>query len=220
MSLLYKEWLKLRLWWTILLVAATILATYLHIRLRLAFEFNEASLIWSSWIYKAYLFYNAYQYAPLAAGAILAALQFLPEIQAHRIRLVFHLPIDETRAITRHLVIGALLLTLLQIPALLIIIATGIQYFPAEWHANFWLTAAPWFLAGYIAYLCTAALLLETNWRHRVLHLLAAAGLINIFLQETFYETYAPLIPLLLLTTILLAALPHISAHRYRRSLT
>ena len=215
----YKEWVKLRLWWTLLAVANLALVAYIALRLRYVGELYDGVVIWSNWIYKAYQFYGRYETVPPLLGLALGVLQFLPEVQNHRVRLVLHLPLGEERAMAIHLAIGLVLLSLLVLPALALFAAVGALYLPHEFQTNLLLTAAPWTLAGYAGYLLTAAALLEASWLKRSLILLLGAASLRLFFQEPFYEGYTRLLPALALWTSCLFALPLFSAYRYRKGL-
>jgi len=215
----YKEWVKLRLWWTLLATANLAFVAYIALRLRYVGEVYDGVVIWSNWIYKGYQFYGLYETVPLLLGLVLGALQFLPEVQNHRLRLVLHLPLAEERAVALHLLIGLLLLSLLVLPALAIFAAIGAVYLPREFQANFLLTIAPWALAGYASYLLAAASLLEASWRKRVALVVLGAAALRLLFQEPFYEGYARLLPGLLVWTAGLFALPLFSAYRFRKGL-
>jgi len=215
----YKEWIKLRLYWALLLAANLGFAAYLSLRLRAVHEFNSAVAIWGAWIFKGYLFFDPYHYAPLVTGILIGALQFLPEIFSKRIRLVLHLPLGEERVVAQHLLAGLLLLTLILAPVTALFACTGAVYFPAEFQRNLWLTLSPWLLAGYAAYLLTATLLLETTWRYRISHLLLGAAALRLFFLGEFYDTYLRVLPAFAFWTLILFSLPLFSSYRFRKGL-
>ncbi len=219
LSLFYKEWIKLRLWWTLMLVASTAFALFLFFKLRYVYAINEPLAVWNAWITKAWLFFRAWQYAPLVLGIALGFLQFLPEVQSHRIRLVLHLPLGETRAVAIHLLAGAALLTLALFPALLLFAIASAHYFPAEYLHNLVTVIAPPVFAGYGAYFAVAAILLETNWRHRVLHLLLAAGGLRLCMMENAFDSYERILVPIALWAFALVLLPLYSSHRFRKGL-
>lgn len=218
-ALFFKEWVKLRLWWSLLAAANFAFAAYLALQLRAVGTLYDASMIWSSWIYKAYLFCGAYQFVPLGLGLTLGVLQFFPEVQQQRIRLVLHLPLGEERAVALHLLAGLVLLSLLVLPAAAAFAGVGALYLPREFQLNFLLTASPWLLAGYAGYLLAAAALLEANWFNRAVLVLLGAGALRLFFQEPFYEGYRRLLPALLLWVGWLVSLPLFSSHRFRKGL-
>lgn len=216
---LYKEWIKLRLYWLLMLLASAGFAAFLSLRLRNVHQFHDAVSIWSAWIFKGYLFFASYQYVPLAAGIVLGALQFLPETLNKRVRLVLHLPLGEERVISHHLLAGLLLLTLLFTPALALFGLTSWLYFPAEFQRNLVLTLGPWLLGGYAGYLLSATLLLENTWRHRVFYLLFGGAALRLFYLGEFYDVYARVLLPLALWTVASFALPLFSSYRFRKGL-
>ncbi|MGC3960053.1 MAG: hypothetical protein QM813_19620 [Verrucomicrobiota bacterium] len=215
----YKEWIKLRFYWLLLLVGNTGFAIFLSLRLRNVHQFHDAVSIWSAWIFKGYLFFAPYQYVPLAAGVVLGALQFLPETLSKRVRLVLHLPLGEERVIAHHLLVGLLLLTFIFAPAVALFGLTGWLYFPPEFQRNLVLTLLPWGLAGYVGYLLTATVLLENAWRFRIAYLLLAAASLRFFYRGEFYDVYQRVWPALALWTGLLFLLPLYASYRFRKGL-
>jgi hypothetical protein len=218
-AFIYKEWLKLRLWWTLLLAAITAYALYISLTLRSINEFNDAAIVWNYWLFKGWLFFGRLEYIPPALGIVLAALQFLPEMQNRRIRLVFHLPVREERALLQHLLIGGGLLLCALLPALGIITTAAILNFPAEMRGVILLNTTPWLLSGLAAYLFATTAILETNWRHRVTLLLAGVAFAKLLHQSEFYNTYQRVLPFFILWTLLLFLLPLLSGHRFRKGL-
>ena len=217
---LYKEWIKLRLVWLVMLAGSSAFAVYLCLRLRSAHQFHDAVSIWSAWIFKSYLFFAPFQYVPLGAGVVLGAMQFLPETLNRRVRLVLHLPLGEERVISHHLLAGLLGLALIVTPATALFASTAWIYFPAEFQRNLVLTLSPWLLAGGAGYLLTAAILLEPAWRHRVLHLLLGSAALRLFFIGDFYDVYARVLPGLVIWTVALFLLPLFSSHRFRKGFT
>lgn len=218
-SLFYKEWIKLRLWWIIMTIASTAFATFLFFKVRYIFATNDPLAIWNAWMTKGWLWFRAYQYTPVIAGVILGILQFLPEVQARRIRLVLHLPLCETRAVAIHLAAGAALLTLAILPAIMLFIIGGAHHFPAEWRHNLFTVLAPPVFAGYGAYFAAAGILLEANWRHRVLYLLLALGGLRLYAMEHAFDSYQRILAPLALWAFALALVPLFSSYRFRKGL-
>lgn len=216
---LYKEWIKLRFYWLLLLLGSVSFAAFLSLRLRHTHQFYDAVAIWGAWVFKSYLFFESYHYFPLGAGVVLAALQFLPETLNKRVRLVLHLPLGEERVISHHLLAGLLLLTLVFVPAVALFTLTAWLYFPVEFQQNLALTFAPWLLAGYAGYLLTATVLLEAAWRYRVFHLLLGGAVLRLFFLGDFYDTYRRVLPVFAVWTIALFLLPLFSSYRFRKGL-
>ena len=215
----YKEWIKLRLSWALLLAGSSGFAAFLSLRLRSVHQFHDAVSIWDAWIFKSYLFFEPYEYFPLGAGVVLGALQYLPETLNKRVRLVLHLPLNEEHVISHHLLAGLLLLTLIYLPALVFFTATAWVYFPVEFQQNLALTLAPWLLGGYAGYFLTATLLLETTWRHRVFYLLLGGGALRLFYLGDFYDVYRRVLPVLAVWAAALFVLPLFSSLRFRKGI-
>jgi hypothetical protein len=218
-SLFYKEWIKLRLWWLLTLAASLAFALILVFRLRHVVELNDSTLVWGAWIDRGYLFFRPFQYAPLVVGVVAAVLQFLPEVQNQRIRLVLHLPLGEDKAVSAHLLAGLVLVSSSALSGYLVFAVGSWAYFPSEYQAVLAGTFLPWFLAGAGAYLYTSALLLETHAWNRTVLLLSGCATLRLFLAETFYGSYNPLLGWLVVWTALLFTLPLYSSLRFRKGL-
>lgn len=216
---LYKEWIKLRLAWVLMLAGSVGFAGFLCLRLHNVHQFHDAVSIWSAWIFKGYLFFASFQYVPLGVGIFLGALQFLPETISKRVRLVLHLPLGEERVISHHLLAGLLLVTLIYAPAVVLFEITGWLCFPVEFQRNLGLTLLPWLLAGYSGYLLTATLLLENMWRHRVFYFLFGGAALRLFYLGEFYDIYLRVLPGFVLWVLVLFTLPLFSSYRFRKGL-
>lgn len=217
---LFKEWIKLRLYWGLMLLGSAGFAAYLCLRLRHVHQFNDAVSVWSAWMFKGYLFFAPFRYVPLGIGVVLGSLQFLPETLNKRVRLVLHLPLGEERVISYHLLAGLLGLSLVLLPAAAFFALTAWLYFPVEFQRNLLLTLAPWILAGVAGYLLTAALLLENAWRHRVFYLLLGGAALRLFFLGDFYDVYQRVLSGFALWTCALFLLPLLSSHRFRKGLS
>ena len=218
-SLFYKEWIKLRVWWACLILGSSAFALFLFFQMRYVAGQNDAEMVWNAWLYKGYLFYSAFKYVPLLIGGCLGIAQFLPEVQGRRLRLILHLPMGEERAVLIHLLAGLLLLVLALLPAFVIFVLGGGIYFPMEWLKNLFWVMSPWALSGFGAYLTTAALLLEVRWKYRIVYLLVCGGMLRLFLMDGFYDAYAYLLPWMLLWTIGLILLPLLASYRFRKGM-
>jgi hypothetical protein len=216
---LYKEWIKLRLYWALLLLGSIGYAAYLCLRLRYVHQFHDAVSVWGAWMFKGYLFFAPYRYVPLIVGVVLGVLQFLPETLNKRIRLALHLPLGENRIISHHLLSGLLGLLLILMPMTALFVITGWVYFPAEFQRNLFLTLAPWVLAGFAGYLLTATLLLENAWRNRVFYLLLGGAALRLFYLGDFYDVYQRVLPGFAIWTVALFLLPLLSSYRFRKGL-
>ena len=218
-AVLFKEWIKLRLFWALMVLASFGYAVFLSLRFRNVSQFYDAMSIWSAWIFKGYLFFGKYLYFSMVSGILLGALQFLPETMSRRVRLVLHLPLGEERVIGYHLLVGVLMLTGVLLPAVLVFVLSASLYFPPEFLRNLFYSLTPDLLAGYAGYLLAAAFLLETTWRNRVFHLLLAGASLRLFLMGDFYDMYLRVLGVFALWTVLLFTLPLLSSYRFRKGI-
>ena len=216
-ALVYKEWIKLRLYWTLMFLAHLLFCVHLCLQLRHAFKLHDALAVWNNWAFKGYLFFKPAKNIPLLLGVVLGCLQFFPEILNKKLRLVLHLPLAEDRAVAVHLLAGLFLFTLALLPGLVLLAVCSASYFPWEFLLNFWFIYLPWFLGGYAAYLLTVFTLVEPTWRLRVTCLLLSAALLKLFYLDSFYDGWHRVLPGMVLLTVALVLLPLLSSNRFSK---
>jgi hypothetical protein len=219
-AIFYKEWIKLRIPAGILLLANLAFALYLCIKLRYVGNFNEGEKIWSGWIFNGYLFYTPYTFLPLVSAMIISFLQYNTEIQNKRIKLVFHLPVNEEKAILQHQFVGLLLLCAITLPCYILIAIYSSFYLPIEFLISFSYTICPWFLAAISGYIFTELFLLEGNRFYKVFIALLGLGFIRNLFYVEFYNTYLHLLlPIGIITTALFFT-PLLASYRFRKGLS
>ena len=138
---------------------------------------------------------------------IFASSQFIPEMTQKRLKLTLHLPYPQQRMILLMLLAGVAQISivfLLQAASLWIYLQ---QHIACEMVARILLTAAPWYICGYTAYLMTAWICLEPTWKLRIVNLLIAAGIVRIFFLLDKPVAYNSFLPTLIIFTILCASL-------------
>jgi hypothetical protein len=161
----YKEFIKIRWPWSALMALNGLLMAYILIDTRRLFILDHAEIVWYRVIHLNHLYYVIMKYAPLITGLLLAAIQYLPEMVAERLRLSLHLPVSPHRLILAHILVGltaASLVIVLDLASLTLITA---RFFPLETVVTALLTALPWCLAGLTAYLGATLGLLEPTYR-------------------------------------------------------
>jgi len=215
-----KEWIKLRHVFLGLLAANLGMAIYLCLKLRFFNNYYDPIAVWDAWVSRGFLFFARYQWLPVASSLILAVMQFLPEVQGKRVRLVLHLPLHEELAISLHLLVGVVMQTLLFLPSILLFWWVSLLSFPEEMLRNLLLTTLPWFLAAGLAYFLVAALMLEFRWRYRVAYILLAVGSLRLFLMDGYYDLYQRVLPGFILWTVLAFAIPLLSSYRFRKGVS
>jgi hypothetical protein len=218
-ALLGKEWIKAR--WPFLLAVAVSAVTLgnLWLTVRESFEFNDANALWNSVVHRKLIFYSGIRWNALVAGILLALAQFVPEVRKRRLRLLFHLPVDNHRALMVMMaagLLGTLLVTGLNLLGLIGVVGA---YYPADVTLSAVLTALPWFVAGLLAYSGTALVVLEPAWWRRVAFAALSFALASICYLGATYEAFAPSIGRLALLAALLPATVFLPAFRFKRGM-
>ncbi|MFT3757863.1 hypothetical protein [Thauera sp.] len=176
-GLLYKEWIKLRYLGLLPLALLLIALGNSFYDMHGMKSANGGQALWHAVIFRSHMPFETMRYLPLFSGVWLAAIQFAPECRNRRLRLFFHLPVNEHKALFLILGLGAGLLSLLV--GILCLAQAGITslFMPVEAARLSLLTLAPWCLAGFVAYAATALIFIETSVMRRLWH----AGIAAVF---------------------------------------
>ena len=190
-ALLYKEWIKIR--WVLLIVSLVTCwtLTQLFLQVREFFEYMEPIAVWSDVVHRKAVFYSGIEYNAVIAGVGIALIQFIPETIKRRLRLLFHLPIQQNRALYFMMATGlacTLFVVALNVAGLLVIVAAR---FPSELIQSAIVTSAPWLFAGVVAYFATVLVVVEPLAWRRCAYAALSFGLVQLFFNGRGYETYA-----------------------------
>ncbi|MDD4610083.1 MAG: hypothetical protein WCQ82_02890 [Bacteroidaceae bacterium] len=215
-ALFYKEWIKTR--WFLLVALLTIIGVtgYCILRVYRAGELNGMDHLWLVMLTRGVTFVELLQYLPLAIGGLLALVQFVPEMQKSCLKLTLHLPHSALATTYSMLLWGTLFLTLC------FCISSGLLYgylhtvFTTELWQQSLFTTFPWFLAGYMAYFLTSAICLEPTWKRRIGYCMMSLVLLHLFFLNHTAQAYNPLLPFLILLTLLTATFPWLSVLRFK----
>ena len=164
-AIFFKEWIKTRGLFFIALLVSLCFAGYVMMRINRVITFKGADHLWAILLSRDTVFIELLQYLPLIIGALFASLQFIPEMTQKRLKLTLHLPYPQQRMILLMLLAGVAQISivfLLQAASLWIYLQ---QHIACEMVARILLTAAPWYICGYTAYLMTAWICLEPTWK-------------------------------------------------------
>ena len=98
--MLYKEWIKTR--WYLLAAFAVLggFAGYALVKLHRAAALMGAGHIWEVMVTRNAVFIDQMEYLPLLVGLLLAAVQFVPEMQRKCLKLTLHLPVPALATLT------------------------------------------------------------------------------------------------------------------------
>ncbi len=216
-SMIYKEWLKIR-WFLIGATAVGLLVVgYAFMDIQRSITFNGANNLWYYILFQNYQFFLILKYVPLLIGIGIGVAQYFPETVSKRIKLTFHLPIRENKALLMMLATGLsglLISFLLQFITFLIF---NNSFFASEMTCSALLTILPWYLAGIAAYFLVALIVLEPIWKFRIFYALSTSAFIPLYLKSGLAGAYAPIVPKLALITILISVTMLFSAYRFRK---
>ncbi len=176
-SILKKELYKSRNPMLAVAGANMLLVGHLWMTTSALFRKEHAEMVWYQAMQLGLPFYETLQYAPVCTGAVLALLQFVPEMKNERLRLSLHLPVDTAALIAVHLLAGlAALAVCLGIQGVGVVLVLQ-RWFPAEMLQHVLGVWTPWALAGAVGYLGGALVLLEPSFARRMAYLAMAVGL-------------------------------------------
>lgn len=215
-ALLYKEWIKLRWVFWLVLLGGLLVELYLFIRVGRSFRIAGAGHIWDVVVSRNQFLFADMRYWPLVAGIALALMQFIPEVSLKRLKLTLHLPMDEGRIILTMLGFGLLALMLafgLQLALLL----GGISHlFAPPFVASAVSTVLPWYLGGLSAYLLVAFVCIEPSWIRRFVNALIGITLIQLFYLSTVPGAYGGYAAMMVLIPVLALLWVFISVYRFK----
>ena len=216
-SLIYKEWLKVK-WFFILFAAIGILAVgYVFLKVQHDFTFNGAKNYWYLFLFQKLQFFSYLKFVPVAGALAIAVAQYFPETVTRRIKLTFHLPLNENKALLMMMLFGTVCLLACYVLFLLLFLGLSFLFFPAEIIGLAMVSIAPWFLAGFAVYYLTALIVLEPVWKFRFLYLVVFASVIPFYFEKAVSGGYAPAIPVLFVLTVILSIAVLFSGIRFRK---
>ncbi len=216
-SLIYKEWIKIRWLALAILVAGILMQINIFLKVRHDIIFVDAANYWYSVLFRNYQYFGSLKFLPLIGGLGLAIAQYFPETVNKRIKLTFHLPVDEDEILIKIQTFGAMsLIAIFLLLGLFFFVGSSI-FFPAEIIIPALLSSAPWFMGGLASYFLVGFILLEPIWLYRGLYAVLGAGFINFFYVSANPGGYAPVLPMLTLLTLLAGFFLLFSGYRFRK---
>lgn len=216
-SILYKEWIKIRLIVLIALGLSLMALINIFLKVRHDILFVDAANYWYSFLFRGVTYFGILKFLPFVTGLAIAIAQYFPETVNKRIKLTFHLPVSENGVLISMHAFGALVLVALFLVVLGLFTAGSAIFFPANIIMASLLTMLPWFLGGLATYFLVALILLEPVWLFRGLYTAIAAGFVTIFFTGASIGAYSPVLLPLALITLLLSSVVLFSGYRFRK---
>jgi len=218
-ALFIKEWIKIR--WILIgfFVVSLFSAAKLLLDIHHQIELMGAGNLWDIMLFNNFNPYRWMEYVPLVTGISIALAQFIPEVQHKRIKLSFHLPVNENRMLMRLTLMGNLFLLIIFLSELIIALVGITVVLPRKLIMDAFFTLAPWFLGGFTAYHLTIMVVFESTAIRRLLLILVAAAFITLFYQPATTGAYQPALPLLAILTLLTFFTHLYTAYRFRKGI-
>lgn len=218
-ALIYKEWLKTRRAFWVCVALALFFTGYSMLGINRVSTTHGVEHIWLIMLMKDQLFIDAVKYIPLMCGLLLGLAQMVPEMQQYRLKLTLHLPCPTLKLLGMMLLAGITELTVIYIVMAVCIVIYYSSIIAPEMTANVIASTVPWFLAGYTAYLFTAAVCLEGKWKHRIILALLAAAVTTVYFMQPVPGAYNGILLPAVVLTVMLSCLSYISVSRFRQGL-
>lgn len=216
-SVIYKEWLKIRLIVWIALGLSLMALINIFLKVRHDIIFVDAANYWYSFLFRGHAYFTVLKFLPFVIGLAVAIAQYFPETVNKRIKLTFHLPVSENGVLIRMHAFGALVLVALFVTVLALFTAGSTIFFPSNIIDASLITMLPWFLGGLTTYFLVALVLLEPVWVYRGLYTAVAAGFVTVFFTGASIGAFRPVLLPLALITLSLSCVVLFSGYRFRK---
>jgi len=216
-SVVYKEWLKIR-WFLIGYTLLGILSIgYLFLTVKHGFAFTGGKNIWNTFLFLGHQFFSPLKYVPLVGGLTIAIAQYFPETVNKRIKLTFHLPLGENKALLMMHAFGAVSLLLSFLVFFGMFAGFSLVYFPVQMVTDSIISISPWFLAGFASYFLVALIVLEPEWKFRFYYSVVGGFFLTIYFAPAQTAAYGPANSGLFVLTAFLSIALLFSAYRFRK---
>ncbi len=216
-SIIYKEWLKTRWFFIAFAALGTLVVGYIFLTVQHNFKFNEPNNYWYTLLFMKLKYFGYLKFAPIAGALAISIAQFFPETVDKRIKLTFHLPLNENKVLLIMMLFGTLCLLAAYLLFLALFVGLSTIYFPSNIILPALVTIAPWFLAGFTAYYFVALIVLEPVWKYRFLYIVVTATILPLFFESAATGSYAPANPVLAVLVIISSIALLFSGYRFRK---
>lgn len=216
-SVIYKEWIKTR--WFVILYAVLGLSfiAYIFLNVQRDFKFSDANNYWYTIMFMGVNYFSSLKFVPVLGALAISVAQYFPETVSKRIKLTFHLPINENRVLLMMMLYGSFCLVTCYIIQLAVFLGLSFIYFPSDIIMPAMISVTPWFLAGFAAYYLAALIVLEPVWKYRMAYLLVTGTFVPLYFQSAPTGAYAPVNIVLAFLVIIISISLLFSGYRFRK---
>ncbi len=216
-SVVYKEWIKTRWFLLILLVLGLLVIGNMYLKVQHAITFNGANKYWYLVLFQNQIYYKGLKFIPIAIGLAVAIAQYIPEIMNKRIKLTFHLPVNENKVLLLMLSYGIVVLLASYLILFIVFTILSNSKLPPEVVHTAISSITPWFLAGFAAYFLGAMVILEAIWKYRIAYFIASCAFILFYFEKSIAGGYALMNWKLVILTVIISTSLLFSAYRFRK---
>lgn len=183
-----KEWLKLRRYSGALIVLALAVGVYFAIDLVGQYaNIEPESMMWYRFSHLGDKPYSWLMVCFVLNGGVVAALQYVPEVNGKRVRILTHLPISLDAVVFHHLIAGIMLLVVSNLVLALVVCIAMSHYYPFDILV---VTIKDMLFGQFPAiaiYLGLAAVVIESRWSIKAIKLVSAL-LVTFLLFKPQYQ--------------------------------
>lgn len=216
-GIIYKEWLKVRWFYLIYAVIGTLGIAYIFLKVQHDISFGSHKSFWYFNLFQGGQYFGLVKFVPLAGALMISMAQFFPETICKRIKLTFHLPINENRVLLMMWTFGTLCLVSVYLIQMLLFIGLSFVYLPTDIILPALSSITPWFLAGFASYNLMALIVLEPVWKYRVFYSISSALFVSYFLQSALTQAFSPINWIIIVLTVLSSFSLLFSGYRFRK---
>ncbi|MDX8340007.1 hypothetical protein SLH46_12475 [Draconibacterium sp. IB214405] len=216
-GMIYKEWLKIR-WFLLIYAGIGILSVvYCFIRVQHDITFSSPNGYWYFLLFMGGQYFSLLKFLPGIGALAIAIAQYFPETVSKRIKLTFHLPLNENKALLTMWLFGAGTLFISYLLQFLLFTGLSLIYFPGDIFVPAISSILPWFLAGFACYNLTALIVLEPVWKYRIFYLIVAVLFVPLLLQSALTDGFSPVNPFMAVLVLLSSFSLLFSGYRFRK---
>ena len=216
-SVVFKEWIKTRWFFIILSLIGVLAVGNIFLKVQHNMTFNEATQFWYLILFQGLRYFGNLKFVPLFIGLAIAAAQYIPEIIDRRVKLTFHLPINENKILIMMLGFGTISLFVSYTIMFSVFVVLSNHFFAKEIVHAAIISVTPWFLTGFAAYFLAALIILEAIWKYRIAYFIAACAFILLFFESSGAGGYSPVNLKMAILTLLISVSLLFSAYRFRK---
>ena len=216
-SIIYKEWLKIR-WFVIGFTALGMLAVgYIFLKVQHDIAFMQAKNYWYAMLFQGMQYFSYLHLMPLLGGLAIGIAQYFPETVNKRIKLTFHLPVNENKVLLMMLAFGAACIVASFGILFLLFFIFSKMFFAGQIVTGAFITIFPWIWSGVAAYFLVGLIVMEPIWKYRIMYAIVSVFFLGLYLKSVLTASYVPVNPVLFVLSILLSISMLFSAYRFRK---